>query len=357
MFLSFMFVTGGLAHPANGQRHVVCNSTSRMSRIARAAIPHPLRLPRALQLATLVDAPPEGPEWLHEQKFDGYRILASVNDGDVRLHSRRFRDWTIEFPAVVRALAELPIRRALIDGEVAVVMPDGRTTFQGLQNSFRDPRANLVYFAFDLLALDDEELAHLPLEQRKERLAELVKRSRSSVLRYSDHVIGNGAAFFRKACERELEGIVSKRRDKPYLPGRSMAWRKVKCIQRQELVIGGFTEPEGDRRGIGALLVGYYEGDRLVYAGKVGTGFSFAMLVELRRKLEPHLRATSPFHPEPPRALTGPTRHWVEPEFVCEVSFGEWTSDGRLRHPVFQGLRADKEPRDVKREVPRSHRE
>jgi bifunctional non-homologous end joining protein LigD len=337
--------------------HAACNSKPAGCPGSLAAISSSLRLPRALQLATLVDEPPEGPEWLHEQKFDGYRILAVIDDGDVRLESRRFRDWTIEFPAVARALAELPVQRALLDGEVAVVLPDGRTTFQGLQNSFGDPRANLVYFAFDLLALDDEDLSHLPLEERKHRLERLLAGGAPSILRYSDHVIGNGAAFFRLACERGLEGIVSKRRDKPYLPGRTLAWRKTKCIQRQEFVIGGFTEPEGDRRGIGALLIGYHDAHEvLVYAGKVGTGFTHAMLVELRRLLEPLLRLTTPFKPEPARAWTGLARHWVEPELVCEVAFSEWTADGRLRHPSFQGLRGDKPPREVKREVPRRSR-
>jgi bifunctional non-homologous end joining protein LigD len=306
---------------------------------------------RELQLATLVDAPPEGPEWLHEQKFDGYRILAEIERGKVRLLSRRMKDWTAEFPTIVRALAELPVKRAMLDGEVCVVMPDGRTSFQALQNSFgAATTANLVYFAFDLLALDDEDLAGLPLEQRKARLQQVVPAR--GAIRYSDHVIGNGAAFFELACKTGLEGIVSKRRDKPYLPGRGMTWQKTKCIQRQELVIGGFTDPEGHRLGIGALLVGYYENGALVYAGKVGTGYTHKMLGELRRLLEPLERKASPFSPEPPRAWTGPNRHWVAPELVAEVAFSEWTGDGRLRHPSFQGLRRDKSPATIVREKP-----
>jgi bifunctional non-homologous end joining protein LigD len=315
-----------------------------------------------LQLATLVDQPPEGPEWLHEQKFDGYRIVAELDRGTVRLLSRRFKDWTAEFPTVAAAVARLPAKRAVLDGEVAALLPDGRTSFQALQNA-RDS-ADLVYFVFDLLALDGEDLTPLPLEQRKAQLDTLVRpkrgkprrgkstRDQPGTIRYSDHVAGSGRAFFALACQRGLEGIVSKRRDKPYLPGRSTTWQKTKCLLRQELVIGGFTDPERSRVGFGALLVGYYERGRLVYAGKVGTGYSHAMLVELRQRLAAIERPASPFTPEPPRTWTGGARHWVAPELVAEIAFSEWTNDGRLRHPSFQGLREDKAPRDVVRETP-----
>jgi bifunctional non-homologous end joining protein LigD len=324
-----------------------------MPRIARQVTSSQLPI-RELQLAQLVEEPPEGPLWFHEQKFDGYRILADFDRGTVRLMSRRFKDWTAEFPTVVQAVAELPVRRAILDGEVAVLLPDGRTSFQGLQNSFGATSPNLVYFVFDVLAIDDEILMSLPLEERKARLEKLVTPKRGvkpGVLRYSDHVIGNGKQFYDAACKIGLEGIVSKRRDKPYLPGRSANWQKTKCLLRQELVIGGFTDPEGHREGIGALLMGYYDGDRLVYAGKVGTGYTHKMLGQLRELLEPDVVGASPFSPEPPRAWTGPNRHWVKPVNVAEVSFGEWTDDGRLRHPSFQGLRVDKDPREVVREA------
>ncbi|HEU0033106.1 MAG TPA: non-homologous end-joining DNA ligase [Kofleriaceae bacterium] len=330
-----------------------------MPRVVRAVAPPSITLPRALQLATLVDAPPEGDEWVHEQKFDGYRILAELDDGRVRLLSRRFKDWTAEFPGVGRALGELPCKRAVLDGEVCVLMPDGRTSFQGLQNAFGVDASNLVYFVFDVLAIDDESLAHLPLEQRKARLQKLVAPKRGKkpgVIRYSDHVVGSGAKFFQLACERGLEGIISKRRDKPYIPGRGMAWQKTKCLLRQELVIGGFTDPEGAREAIGALLVGYYDKRRLVYAGKVGTGYTQKLLVELRGRLDPLEQAASPFDPEPARAWTGPNRHWVKPELVCEVAFSEWTNDGRMRHPSFQGLRLDKSAAEVVRELPTSRK-
>ncbi|HEY0990936.1 MAG TPA: non-homologous end-joining DNA ligase [Kofleriaceae bacterium] len=305
-----------------------------------------------LQLATLVDRPPEGPEWVHEQKFDGYRIVAELERGKVRLLSRRFKDWTAEFPTVASAVAALAVERAVLDGEVAAVLPSGITSFQALH----DARATgaLVYFVFDLLALDGEDLTALPLDERKARLEKLVVRGRGEpgVIRYSDHVTGSGAEFFALACERGLEGIISKRRDQPYRPGRGTAWVKTKCLLRQELVIGGFTDPEGSRVGFGALLVGYYDGDHLRYAGKVGTGYSHATLLELRKQLGSLERAASPFSPEPQRAWTGASRHWVAPELVAEVAFLEWTGDGRLRHPSFLGLRRDKSPRDVIREAP-----
>ena len=304
---------------------------------------------KALQLAQLVDEAPEGDEWLHEQKFDGYRILAELDGKKLHLYSRRFNDWTTQFPTVVEAVADLRAKSAVIDGEVCVVMPDGRTSFQALQNSFGRRDASIVYFVFDLLELDGEDLTDLPLEQRKARLAKLVATKRSSI-RYSDHVIGDGGKFFKLACKQGLEGIVSKRRDKPYAPGRGRSWVKTKCILRQELVIGGFTDPEGSRSGVGALLVGYHEKGKLVYAGKVGTGFSMKMLGELRRALEPYELAKCPFTPEPARAWTGPNRHWVAPVLVAEVAFSEWTDDGRLRHPSFQGLRSDKPATEIVRE-------
>jgi bifunctional non-homologous end joining protein LigD len=311
-----------------------------------------LHLPKQLQLARLVAQAPEGDEWLHEQKFDGHRIVAELDRGRVRLLSRRFKDWTAELPSIARAIAALPVERALLDGEVAVLLPDGRTSFQALQNAFGGSGASLVYFAFDALAIDDHDLAPRPLEQRKAALAALVARAHDPRIRYSDHVIGNGGACFREACKRGLEGIVSKRRDSPYAPGRGGAWLKTKCVLRQELVIGGYTDPEGTRTHVGALLVGYYDGKRLVYAGKVGTGFTMKTLLELKQALTPLEVAESPFDPEPARAWTGVGRHWVEPRLVAEVAFSEWTQDGRLRHPSFQGLRRDKRAAEVVRERP-----
>jgi len=316
------------------------------------ATPSIVRLPKQLQLALLVDEAPAGDAWLHEQKFDGYRILAELEGRKLRLLSRRFNDWTAQFPTVVDAISALPCKSVLLDGEVAVVMPDGRTSFQALQNSFGRRDANVVYFAFDLLNLDGEDLMKLPLEARKQRLEKLLAKAanQAGIVRYSDHVIGSGDAFFKLACKQGLEGIVSKRRDAPYSPGRGKSWVKTKCLLRQEFVIGGYTDPEGARTHIGALLVGYYQNGKLVYGGKVGTGFSTKALVDLKRALSPIEVAKSPFAPEPSRAWTGPNRHWVTPILVCEITFSEWTNDGRLRHPSFQGLRADKPAAEITRE-------
>ena len=308
-----------------------------------------MRLPKQLQLALLVDEAPAGDAWLHEQKFDGYRILAELDGRKLRLLSRRFNDWTAQFPTVVDAVAALPCKSVMLDGEVAVVMPDGRTSFQALQNAFGRRDANLAYFVFDLLALDGEDLTKLPLEERKRRLAKLVG-NQPGVIHYSDHVVGKGDAFFRLACKQGLEGIVSKRRDAAYSPGRGKTWLKTKCLMRQEFVIGGYTDPEGARTHIGALLVGYYDDGKLVYAGKVGTGFKQKDLVDIMRALAPIEVARSPFVPEPSRAWTGPNRRWVTPILVAEVVFSEWTNDGRLRHPSFQGLRVDKPAADIVRE-------
>lgn len=303
-----------------------------------------MRLPKQLQLAQLVSEPPEGDDWFHEQKFDGYRILAVKDGATVRLLSRRFKDWTSEFPKVAAAVAELAPKQLVLDGEVAVVMPDGRTSFQALQN--RD--GPLAYFVFDLLQLGDDDLTAEPLEQRKAKLAKLVGSKQTAVIRFSDHVIGRGAEFFQLACKRGLEGIVSKRRDSLYKPGRGASWQKTKCLLRQELVIGGFTDPEGARTHVGALLVGYHDHGKLVYAGKVGTGFTQKTLVELYKLLQPLEIKTCPFSSIPREKNT----HWVEPKLVGEVAFSEWTADGRLRHPSFQGLRKDKRAQDVVRERP-----
>ena len=303
------------------------------------------------QLATLVAEPPRGNTWLHEIKFDGYRIGCRIRNGRATLISRNGKDWTHAFPDIANAAVRLGVRDALIDGEVAVVLPDGRTSFQHLQHAVagRGVSASLVYFVFDLLRLEGERLDRLPLEERKARLRTLVRRRKSGRIRYADHVEGQGGAFFEQACQLGLEGIVSKRRDLPYREGRHGGWVKTKCTLRQEFVIGGFTDPAGTRAGLGALVIGCYEGDRLVYSGKVGTGFTHEVALDLRRRLDAVAQTSSPFDPPPPGAL-GRNAHWVTPALVCEVAFTEWTGDGRIRHPSFQGLRIDKKPHKVVRE-------
>ena len=303
------------------------------------------------QLAQLVKQPADGPEWLHELKYDGYRIGCAIERGRATLISRNGNDWTAQFPEIAKAAAALRVKSALLDGEVCMVLPDGRTSFQALQNAFSGgSRQGLVYFVFDLLYLDGRNLMPEPLDARKTALARVIGKRTRGRIRYAGHIEGRGRAAFEHACRLGLEGIVSKRRDQPYQPGKRGGWVKTKCVKRQEFVVGGFTDPEGSRQGIGALLVGYYDGDRLVFSGKVGTGFSVSVARDLRARLEKIETPDCPFTPCPPGWL-GRHAHWVKPRLVAEITFTEWTGDAHIRHPSFQGLRADKDPRRVVREV------
>jgi bifunctional non-homologous end joining protein LigD len=331
------------------------------SQVRRTLLP-PLPRHFHAQLATLVKAPPVGDEWVHEIKLDGYRIGCRKDGDRITLLSRNGNDWTARFPEIAEAARKIRGERALLDGEVVMLQADGRTSFQALQNAFSgSSRAGLVYFVFDLLHLDGEDLARQPLETRKRALARIVgaasagrKARDDGRIRYCEHVEGDGAAVLDGACRLHLEGIVSKRRDLPYVPGRHGGWLKTKCTARQELVIGGFTDPEGSRAGIGALLVGAYDRKgRLAFAGKVGTGFTQKSAVALRGRLNRLEMPTSPFDP-PPAGWLGKHAHWVRPQLVAEVAFTEWTGEGKIRHPSFQGLRADKAARDVIFERPES---
>jgi bifunctional non-homologous end joining protein LigD len=313
----------------------------------RAAMPKAV----APQLATLVDEPPDGAEWLHEIKLDGYRLLCRVARGAAKLVSRNGHDWTDRFPALAAALAELPVATAILDGEAVVYDEHGRTSFQALQNALGRARtaARVHLVLFDCLYLDGRDVRAAPLRDRKLLLrAMLAKAPADGLLRYSDHVIGRGGDFFAAACQKQVEGVVAKRADAPYRSGRSRAWLKIKCTRRQEFVIAGFTEPSGSRVGLGALLLGAYDAyGALHYCGKVGTGFDGATLRVLRAALAKIERDRSALS-DPPR-LRGV--HWVTPRLVAEVSFTEWTADQRVRHPVYLGLREDKRARDVVREV------
>jgi bifunctional non-homologous end joining protein LigD len=305
------------------------------------------------QLATLVKEPPAGDGWLHEIKYDGYRIGCRIGAGRVTLISRNGKDWTAAFPEIAAAAAALPTKDALIDGEVAIVQPDGRTSFQLLQNATQGEASGgtLIYFVFDLLQLDGERVDKKPLVERKARLKALVGRRKTSRIRYADHVIGNGHSFFEQARRLGLEGIISKRASEPYRPGRHGEWVKTKCVLEQEFVVGGFTEPEGARAGIGALLIGHYHRGLLIFSGRVGTGFTQKGALELRQTLESIAQKSCPFDP-PPEGPLARSAHWVKPQLVCEVAFTEWTSDGKIRHPAFKGLRADKKAKEVRRERP-----
>jgi bifunctional non-homologous end joining protein LigD len=294
------------------------------------------------QLATLGSEPPGGDGWLHEIKYDGYRIGCIIDKKGVRLISRNGKDWTHVFPSIAEAAKKLKTRDAIIDGEVAMVMEDGRTSFAALQQAAAGTASHtpLVYFVFDLLRLNGERLDQLPLEERKRRLRALVGAKQTGRVRYAEHILGEGEKLFEHATRIGLEGIISKRRDLPYEPGRSDSWRKSKVIQRGVFVIGGVTDPEGSRVGLGALLVGYCDESRLIFAGRVGTGFSHAFAVELRERLDKLAQKHCPFDPP---IVKGPERlaHWVKPVLKCEATYTEWTNDGRLRHPVFVKLRKD----------------
>ncbi|MEO8180289.1 MAG: DNA ligase D, partial [Deltaproteobacteria bacterium] len=304
------------------------------------------------QLSTLSSEAPESEDWLHEIKLDGYRILARIEEGRASLLSRRGNDWSARMPSIASALGALPLQSALLDGEVVVLREDGVSDFQLLQNSLEGGRdARSVYYAFDALFLDGFDLRALPLRERKQHLAAAIERATQPRVRLSEHVQGGGSAFFEHACKLGLEGIVSKRADAPYASGRSRSWLKVKCLSVQEFVIGGFTEPRASRQHLGALLIGVREGEALVYAGKVGTGFTQASRAELSRRLEPLERNKPPFE-NPPRGAEARGVRWVAPRLVAQVAFVERTQDGRVRHASFQGLRDDKPTRDVHIERP-----
>jgi bifunctional non-homologous end joining protein LigD len=313
----------------------------------------------APQLATLVDSVPEGEAWLHEVKLDGYRLLCRIDNGHVQFLTRQAQDWTASFKSLADAARKLPVGCALLDGEVVALDDRGNSSFQRLQNSLKGGnRAPLIYFAFDLLHLDGRDLRSLPLLTRKTILRQLLNdaadgRDDAAPIRYSEHWIGRGQALYDESCRRGLEGIISKRADALYRSERSRDWLKIKCLQRQEFVIGGFSDPAGSRSGLGALLLGVFDRQgHLRYAGRVGTGFTHKSLADLRARLDPLVRGTPPFI-DPPKGYAAKGVHWVEPKLVGEVAFTEWTEDNLLRHPSFYGLREDKPAAGIVREQAR----
>jgi bifunctional non-homologous end joining protein LigD len=302
------------------------------------------------QLAMLVDSVPTGSGWVHEMKFDGYRMLCRIEKGSARMISRRDLDWTAKFDSIASAAGQLAVKEAWLDGEVVVLGDDGRTSFQALQNALDlKDRSRLVYYAFDLLYLDGVDLRDATLLERKGLLKALLENA-PAVIRYSEHFVTDGPTFFREACRLGLEGVIAKSADSTYFSGRGGSWVKVKCKKRQEVVVGGYTDPEGSRSAFGALHIGVYEPDgRLRYAGKVGTGFNERSLASVHERLKALEQDKAPFA-NPPRGAEVRRSHWVKPDLVAEVEFTEWTTDGTLRHPSFQGLRDDKKPRDAVRE-------
>ncbi len=304
------------------------------------------------QLAKLAQAAPEGGDWLYEVKYDGYRIVAFVEGNAARLITRNDNDYTHRFPTVAAALADWSGGRAFIlDGEMVVADANGRPDFQALQGYLKSPEGKSpIYMVFDLLALDGRDLREKPLTERKEQLEALLKNAPESI-RYSAHVRGNGADFLKAACELDLEGIVGKKAGSAYIGGRSGDWIKLKCGKRQEFAVGGYTTSDKRAGGVSSLLLGYYEGDRLVYAGRAGTGFSDADRTAMIARFDGLKRPDSPFNPMPD-ARPDEIITWLEPEAVAEVRFAEWTGDNLLRQASFKGLREDKDAKSIRRETP-----
>ena len=305
--------------------------------------------PIALQLATLAKrVPDDGGGWLFEIKFDGYRILAEVDDGRVRLSTRKGHDWTDRFPEIASAIGALPVTRARLDGEVVAVRPDGVSDFQALQEAReRGATARLTYQAFDLLFEDAVDLRDRPLVERKAALRRVLDAADGTVtarVRYTDHVETKGPAFYAHACRLGLEGVIAKRRDAPYRGGRGRRWLKVKCGRCEAFVVGGATAPAGSRQGFGSLLLGAYVGGALVYQGRVGSGFDGRLLARIDAEVRARARATSPFDGPVPDARDAT---WTDPVLVVDVAFAERTRAGRLRHPTFVSLREDADPTEV----------
>lgn len=315
---------------------------------AKLGSPNPFPKNIAVQLATLVDKAPLGDEWLHEVKFDGYRMIAMKKGRQVQFISRNEKEWTNEFKSLIPDIQKLPLTNGIFDGEIVVLDKNSRSNFQLLQNAIKSEKSvHFYYYIFDLLYLENYDLRCLPLIERKTILASLLEEAPLSI-KYSNHLVGQGKEMLERSCDFGLEGIVSKRVDSSYIGKRSKSWLKIKCSHRQEFVVGGFSEPKRSREYFGSLYLGVFnDKGELVFTGNVGTGFTAASLKAVYEELKPLIRKKNPFTTVPPQAKVAT---WVEPKLIVEVEFSQWTQDGRLRHPSFKGLRMDKKPKEVKAE-------
>jgi len=317
----------------------------------RRAQARSLSLPKFLppQLATLVDEVPAGPDWVHEFKYDGYRLLIAANGPSVKCYTRSGQDWTDKFQPIADAIAAMDLPGVLLDGEAVSFTADGRTDFSTLQHALSESGA-IDFFAFDMLEEGGKDITRLPLAERKERLQALFDDlPKNSLIHFSTHIEGDGAKVLKEICVAGHEGIVSKKASAPYRGGRSKTWLKIKCSRRQEFVIGGWM-PSDKRNGFRSLLLGTWKDGKLVYNGRVGTGFDEHDLGELSARFARLERKDSPFGDVPRETRRGVK--WIEPKLVAEIAFTEFTSDGILRHPSFLGLREDKQAKEVKREEP-----
>ncbi|MGC3894688.1 DNA ligase D [Pseudomonas urmiensis] len=324
-------------------------SRKRATSTAKTALPDHLQP----QLATLVDSPPSG-DWHYEVKFDGYRILARIDGDDVRLFTRNGHDWSAKMPHQVQALRKLKLESAWLDGEMVVTGDNGVADFQALQNAFDTERDEQIsYYLFDLPFFDGQDLRQTPLQARREQLAKLLKKDRSDVLNFSADFDEPVQSLLDSACRLGLEGLIGKRLDSPYVSRRSNDWIKLKCQQRQEFVIVGYTDPKGSRSGFGALLLALHDSDSgaLRYAGKVGTGFTATTLASIHARLKP-LEVGKPALAKPPTGAEARGVHWLKPTLLAEVAYAQMTRDGVVRHAVFHGLRDDKPAQSIDLERP-----
>jgi bifunctional non-homologous end joining protein LigD len=317
----------------------VKRAPKRAKRAAKAELPQFV----TPQLATLVTRPPRTGEWVYEVKHDGYRMLARISGGEAKVFSRSGRDWSPKLPHLVRELEQHAPGESWLDGEIVVLRPDGRASFQALQNAFDAGNASkIVYFVFDAPFLRGRDLRRLPLLERKSRLQKALQRS--DVVRFSEGLTGSAEEVLEHACRLGLEGLIGKQADAVYAAGRTKSWIKLKCRARQDFVIAGYTQPGGSRHGFGALVLGAYEAPRkLVYAGKVGTGFDDELLTRLTRRFAQYRRPGSPLE-NPPREKG---IQWLRPQLVAEVEFAERTDEGLIRQGSFMGLREDIPPKSV----------